>query len=258
MNCKNCDAVIDGNFCAHCGQKAEVHRITVGHVLHDLVHAFTHADKGIFRLAKQLLLKPGVVAREYVEGKRKRYFNPLSFLVLTMAISAWLSYKSGYFESMSRPRKPATAQIGKKVETEVDKVRQEASRINIEDHKIIGLALMAPLIAFLSWILFKGSGFTFAENFVLASFMFGLANLFKIFVFIPLHLLVPGKTILIDGIFQLVFLVYVGISFKQFFRSNTGLTVVKSVAFLILFIALFWVFMYSYAFVKISLEDLLA
>ena len=93
MICKNCDASFDSKFCPNCGQKADIHAITVKHVLHDFLHAFTHADKGFLMLAKELLTKPGIIAREYVEGKRKKYFNPLSFLVITSAVSAYITGK---------------------------------------------------------------------------------------------------------------------------------------------------------------------
>jgi hypothetical protein len=257
MTCKNCQAVIQGAFCAACGQKAEIHRITVSLILHDLVHAFTHADKGILLLTRELFLRPGIVAREYIEGKRKKYFNPLSFLVLTTALSAYLIYQTGYFEGMSARRSPGTEQVQRKGYIDPN-VKKEVARINTEDNKMIGLVLIAPLIAFLSWMLFKGSGYTYAENFVLAAFLFGLANILRIFIFIPLHVGLPGKTPMIDGVFQLVFLVYIVISFRQFFKNKLLLTIVKSVVFLLLFITLFWVCMYSYAYVKVNVKELFA
>src|SRR6187402_2064747 len=101
MNCKNCDSPLTSNFCANCGQKADVHRITFGHFLHEFFHAFTHTDKGILLLMKALIARPGKVAHEYLEGKRKKYFNPLSFLVILSSIYAYVSHKTGYFEALT-------------------------------------------------------------------------------------------------------------------------------------------------------------
>ncbi len=81
-------------FCHTCGQKASVHRINT----HFLIHAFTHADTGIFYLVKELALKPGVVVKEYVVGARKKYYNPFNFFLITIAISAFLS---AYFHLLS-------------------------------------------------------------------------------------------------------------------------------------------------------------
>jgi ribosomal protein L32 len=72
-NCANCDRLLtpDQNFCEKCGQQTAIHRISFGHVIHDGVHHITHADKGIFYLLKQLAVRPGHVAKEYIDGKGK-------------------------------------------------------------------------------------------------------------------------------------------------------------------------------------------
>ena len=81
--CLNCsfDFKVGENFCSNCGQNTETHRLNVTHIWHDIFHAVTHADKGILHLIKQLAFNPGVVAKEYVDGQRKKYFNPFSFLL---------------------------------------------------------------------------------------------------------------------------------------------------------------------------------
>jgi hypothetical protein len=98
--CKNCGSTLTGKFCQNCGQKADIHRITFKHLLHEFFHALTHADKGFLFLVKEMTTRPGYVVQEYLDGKRKKYFNPLSFLVIAAAIWAILVLKSGYFESM--------------------------------------------------------------------------------------------------------------------------------------------------------------
>ncbi len=79
--CSNCAFILADNFifCPQCAQKANLHRLSIHEVLHDGVHYFNLADKGLFRLLKDLLIKTGNVAKEYVAGKRKKYFPPLNF-----------------------------------------------------------------------------------------------------------------------------------------------------------------------------------
>jgi hypothetical protein len=91
--CKNCDASLNGKFCSHCGQKGDIHQITMPHLGHEVFHALTHTDKGILLLIKDLLRRPGTVAKEYIEGKRKKYFSPFSFIVISTALSALLAYQ---------------------------------------------------------------------------------------------------------------------------------------------------------------------
>ncbi|HYC87514.1 MAG TPA: hypothetical protein VEB86_19910, partial [Chryseosolibacter sp.] len=119
------------------------------------------------------------------------------------------------------------------------------------------LVLIVPLISFLSWLLFIRSGYTYAENFVLGSFLFGLANIFRIFIFIPLHVMMPAKTTLIDLGFQILFLFYFIVGFRQFFKNHMVWTVIKSVVLFVLFIVLYWVLMIAYAYTKIGILDLM-
>lgn len=70
--CLNCEtALSDGQrFCPNCGQKTDTHRLTWKHFSHEVFHALAPADKGLVYLFKKLVLRPGVVAREYLAGKR--------------------------------------------------------------------------------------------------------------------------------------------------------------------------------------------
>ena len=74
--CANCAAPLDPQFryCPQCSQKVDLHRLSLHDIFHDVVHYFTHADKGFFGLLKDLAVSTGKVAREYVTGKRKKYF----------------------------------------------------------------------------------------------------------------------------------------------------------------------------------------
>ena len=78
-HCLNCETVLsDGQrFCAHCGQKTSTHRLTWTHFQHEFFHALTHADRGILHLFKELVLRPGVVVREYLAGTRQKVLQSL-------------------------------------------------------------------------------------------------------------------------------------------------------------------------------------
>jgi Protein of unknown function (DUF3667) len=92
--CKNCSTHFKGNFCPQCGQKFQTERFTFKHIFSEVIHAFTHADKGFVSLFKKMMYMPGTIAYEYiVEGKRKKYFNLFTFFVLITTISAFIESK---------------------------------------------------------------------------------------------------------------------------------------------------------------------
>lgn len=88
MTCKNCDRDLapEFDYCPKCSQKVALHRLTFHDVFHEAIHYFTHADKGIFQLLRDLFKKNGVVVRQYVEGIRKKYFSPFNFFLIVAAI----------------------------------------------------------------------------------------------------------------------------------------------------------------------------
>ncbi len=243
MNCTNCGNLIGGNYCEHCGQKAVTARVTLSSVAHDFIHALTHADKGFLLLVRNLVTKPGIVAREYVEGKRKKYFNPLSFLVITSAIHAYISYKTGYFDAMgsNQPRGAGRHMPALWIET---------FRISNENGKILTLILIVPLMAFLSWIFFRRARYYFAETFVLNSFIVGESHVVRTLIFIPLFLAFPSYANLNVTVFEVILLVYLIVAYRQFFRQNLFLTILKCILTMVLFISLYWAFILAYAYVK--------
>src|SRR5450432_1859131 len=95
MNCKGCGTSLSTtyNFCPVCGEAAHLHRLDIKHILHEFVHAFVHADKGIFLLIKQLASEPGKSALSYVNGSRKKIFNPVSFLLIAGGLTFFLRDK---------------------------------------------------------------------------------------------------------------------------------------------------------------------
>jgi len=91
--CLNCDTLLADKFCGHCGQPAATHRLTMGHLLHEIPHSIWHVDKGILFTLKELLRRPGPTILGYLSGQRARHFAPLSLLLLVTGISSFVALK---------------------------------------------------------------------------------------------------------------------------------------------------------------------
>ena len=81
--CANCDADLNGNYCAVCGQPAHVHR-TLGHMVEEFLHGLLHFDTRAWRTLPLLAFRPGTLTNEYIHGKRARYISPLALFLLTV------------------------------------------------------------------------------------------------------------------------------------------------------------------------------
>lgn len=82
MTCANCGAELTGRYCATCGQRAADLRPTLHELLHEAFHELSHVDSKMLRTAKLLLFKPGMLTKEFLEGKRARSVSPVRLYLL--------------------------------------------------------------------------------------------------------------------------------------------------------------------------------
>jgi Protein of unknown function (DUF3667) len=85
-NCKNCGHQFDFDYCNKCGQKASTKRIEMKWLLHELPHAVWHLEKGFLFNVVQLFKRPGYAIADYLTGKRKNFYHPVSYLLILLAI----------------------------------------------------------------------------------------------------------------------------------------------------------------------------
>ncbi|MEN9598710.1 MAG: hypothetical protein RL596_1021 [Bacteroidota bacterium] len=220
-NCLNCNNPLQPNqsFCASCGQKTNTHRFNMQHFGHELVHAFTHADKGVFHLIKELTLHPGKVLREYItEGKRKKYFNPFTLLLIVAGISVIVNI---YFKPYSGKLKSEAAtekeMIAQKATPQKIELAKKSIRINNFIEKNIKLILFAsiPFSAFVFFIFYRKSGYNYAEHLVANLFLTAFFNLVMTLL-IPLQVMINKfSTFLLYTIPLLLFqLIYFAVAYQ--------------------------------------------
>jgi len=82
--CKNCGHQFDLKFCPNCGQKASVKRLEMKNLLQELPHAVWHLDRGFMYNLLELFKRPGYAIKDYLDGKRKPFYHPLSFMLIIL------------------------------------------------------------------------------------------------------------------------------------------------------------------------------
>ena len=83
--CLNCGTLLIGSHCHNCGQTAHVHR-TLGAFFHDLLHGVFHFEGKIWRTLPLLILRPGRLTREYIDGRRASYVSPLALFLFSVFV----------------------------------------------------------------------------------------------------------------------------------------------------------------------------
>jgi hypothetical protein len=84
--CANCDGVLTGPFCAHCGQAVrDLHR-PLRSLLSDAFEDVFSLDTRLVRTLRPLLFKPGQVTRAYLSGRRAAHVPPLRAYLIAALI----------------------------------------------------------------------------------------------------------------------------------------------------------------------------
>ncbi len=181
--CANCStAIVPGqNYCPNCGQKVPTPRLSLHEIGAEFVHALAHVDRSALSLIWQLLVRPGAVARDYVSGKRKRYFGPFAFLAVSVAFTSALIVISG-FEAVTADAPNGLAAF-------------------LQHHINLLFFVEIPLLAAACRLIGFREPFNYAEYLVLTSYIGGLHILFYAVVVIPVWFVLRSDTTLLARLF---------------------------------------------------------
>jgi hypothetical protein len=189
--CLNCnrDSIEGAAYCIYCGQALHTHRFNFRHIFHEFFHAFTHTDKTVFGLISGLAVRPGVLVREYLGGKRKKYFNPFTFLLLVAAFSILVLSWAGKLHSSPSPSesvRPSESRVA--LDPQTMEIRKRAKQVGEFMNKRQNLVMLiaVPFIALVYFLAYKKMGLYYAEHMVANVFFNAFVILFSSVIFYPL------------------------------------------------------------------------
>jgi hypothetical protein len=84
-NCLNCSTELHGPFCSDCGQRVVPPYPSLREMAGDAWHEFSGWD-GRFARTLRMLIHPGVLTLEVLEGRRARYVSPLRLYLAASVI----------------------------------------------------------------------------------------------------------------------------------------------------------------------------
>lgn len=87
--CRNCGAEAPGSYCPQCGQETRIALPTVRELMRDAAGRLVAVDSRLWRTLFVLMFRPGMLTREYLRGRRKRYVRPARlFFVMSLLLFA--------------------------------------------------------------------------------------------------------------------------------------------------------------------------
>ena len=85
LNCLNCGTRLRGQYCGNCGQRASNRLISLWELLREAFGDLLEIDSRVWRTLVPLLIRPGQLTHDYLQGRRARYMPPFrTYLVLSV------------------------------------------------------------------------------------------------------------------------------------------------------------------------------
>ena len=201
--CLNCESTIPATarFCPHCSQRTDTARLSFADMTRDLMHAFVNVERGPLVFAWALLTRPGGIAREYVEGRRRRYYGPFATLVVLVGLTALALNLSG-FQALTQEVSTAPAAV-------------------LHRHFNLVLLVQLPLLGAACALLFRDAHLTLPEHMVLVAYALGMRAV-ALTIIMPIALLNSASvpTFWQTSAFWAAWYVYFGWAASQFYAGG--------------------------------------
>jgi hypothetical protein len=153
--CLNCGTPLAGRYCFLCGQEDRPIAPTLRSLLGDAWEAITNLEGRILQSLGLLFFFPGLLTREYFEGRRARWVSPIRlYLLLSVAYFGLASLTGGGGSDLVDVTGDSAAdtqaeleRLGFESEEELDRSAQDAVGTWIPRAMFLLLPLFAGLVA---------------------------------------------------------------------------------------------------------------
>ncbi|MBO6524341.1 MAG: DUF3667 domain-containing protein [Balneolaceae bacterium] len=220
--CITCGYNHKEKFCPNCGEVGGLRKISFKTVLEEALSTFINMDKGYLYNLRALTFHPQVFIQDYLSGKRKGIFNPISYLIVS--ISLYLLFEN-FFPVEKPPISSEPIQ-----DTIFFKVGYEAGTIITNYFKFFWF-ISIFILAFPSTLIFSTKNY--AEHVTISSFIIGHATLLAAFLTPLIH---------VPLIFNYVLYSFILILYYRFYSTpgdKFGSIIISFLVVVIFFIELF-------------------
>jgi hypothetical protein len=238
--CKNCENIFTGNFCNNCGQAANIHPINHRHIIKEISDSIIKVNNGFIFTVKQLFLYPGKTIHEYIDGKRIKYFKPVTFILVLATFYTFLEHsfnRKTFLEEILLEFKNLMFQ-GKFVNSNVFKILDW-----MISHTGYSILLSIPIFSLASFFAFYKSKNNYYKHLILNNYLFGETIVFYIFIGIISHF-ISNKLVLnyFDIFRDILIFTYTIYVYYQYFNQFKPINRILRLALTFFYLSIFMLF----------------
>jgi hypothetical protein len=186
--CVACGADLSDRYCPACGEAAGHHDYSLKHFAEEALEAIAHVDGRVFSTFRSLIVRPGLLASNFLAGRRKSQMGPVQLFVVCNVIYFLLQPLTVFspftstlgIQTTERPwHRLASAMVASRVAarqvTTAEYAREFDEAAHLQGKSLV--FLMVPLFAIGAWALYGQSRRFYAEHLVFAFYVFAFLML---------------------------------------------------------------------------------
>lgn len=235
MDCKNCSSNLkdkDG-FCSGCGARVIDERITFKFLFKEILDKVLSVDNKLLKTFLHLFSKPNHVIDDYIKGVRKRYFNPFSYLLISITLAGISFYLLKDYALQAVANNTTGTSTGNPFLENKDLQKDIVSYVF--DYQSFITALIIPIYGAISWLVFLNKKkYNYFEHIVIYLYATAQITILNFIITTPLFFIHHGASnaaSLIISCFSLIYNAYVLI---RLFKLNVLQFIVKFLYFILL------------------------
>ncbi|MFS4493794.1 DUF3667 domain-containing protein [Maribacter sp. 2308TA10-17] len=220
MECKNCERPLrtDYSFCSNCGARIVQNRLTFKNLWYDVTERYFNVDNTFIKTFLHLFTKPEIVIGGYIQGIRKKYLNPISYLGIALTLSGILLFVLRKFAL----DKIDLEAFGSSMKTETTRKILNAS-LDISSFTFL---LYIPLIAIAGWLIFNKKNYNLSEYSVAAIYAIAHYSIMSFPFSLALSLLAPENYLSYSFVFIAIMAGYITYVVNRIHGKDLGLSLV--------------------------------
>ncbi len=169
--CINCNEEVNAPFCGHCAQPNPPKRLNFGNMWLDFQSRIYGFDGMFPRTLRDLTIRPGIAAKEHIQGNRVKHYGPVGYFFLMITVFVlMMSVLEIDFKDFSQASSEAVVDMPKDNVTNL--AQQRILDFATNNTRLIPF-LSIPFIVVMAWLFFKRSGYNFLEHAVIPFYVLG-------------------------------------------------------------------------------------
>lgn len=235
MECKNCGAHLEeeAGFCSYCGARVIRDRISFSFLFKEFMDKVLNVDNRLLKTFLHLFHKPDVVINSYINGVRKRYFNPVSYLIISITVNGlYIYFLKDILLDAFTIQSPSSA---------FDNAEYTSNFMDVfTEYQAIFTVMNIPIYGFLSWLVFLNRRkYNFYEHLVIYLYTASHVTFISFFAVLPFYFISTDLTAKISVAMSLFTFVYFAFVLIRLFKLSFWQFIVKTLYFLFLSVFLF-------------------